>query len=394
MSTSLAIVPDEPEVLAKGALPPEITYQNSNVAQLHAPRGDIENFSVARAALAKAKVQQGHRSAWHEIAPFEKAYLDFIAQVEFKAMGDQVSGIDGGFLAPEVWSNQFFGLLRNFSALDQLPITRYTVPARVTHLPRVSGDITVVYPGENAQITASQFKLGQVSYTGRKSAALITVSNELIRDGGDLADQVLRQQGAEAIAIDRDKQLLTGTGSVGPTGLLNLPQIIPQYCLSTTALTPTPTAAQPSYKNVGQMIQIVENVANANVTAGQVKCSGMIAHSQFKQTVFSGANFADSQGRPMWFKDLNDGGGMLGQNWSVTNLIPNTQLVAGNPNTSSIIAGAWEKYVLMECKTITFDSTTDGNAFQSDQTQVRLTYRYDGGPANVEAFGILAGVLL
>lgn len=69
------------------------------------PRGDIENFSVTRWAMASERAQHTLEggTAFKKHAPWESQYYYACEQLGLsgKAMGDMVSGQDGGFLAPE-----------------------------------------------------------------------------------------------------------------------------------------------------------------------------------------------------------------------------------------------------------------------------------------------------
>jgi hypothetical protein len=74
------------------------------------PRGEIENFSVARWAMALERSQNTSEGtlAFSKHAPWESAYYAALeAYATTKAQGDMTSGQDGGFLAPELWSTSF-----------------------------------------------------------------------------------------------------------------------------------------------------------------------------------------------------------------------------------------------------------------------------------------------
>ena len=132
------------------------------------PLGDIENYSISRAMMAKA-MSDGRLEgrAWNTYAPYEKSWIQAEAETKAK-LGDQISGVDGAFLAPEDWNARWFDLLRNKAVIRQLPVTVVNVPARVTHIPKVMIDVTVSYPGENVAPTPTTFSFGQLSYTAKK----------------------------------------------------------------------------------------------------------------------------------------------------------------------------------------------------------------------------------
>src|SRR5262249_46378294 len=171
------------------------------------PLGDVDNFSVCRHAYAECQRRYFGKSsgAAKALAPWEYAYHAALEELATrKAQGEYVSSIDGGALAPEAWSKQWSDLLRAFRAVGKLPVTKLFVPYRIDHLPKVTGDVTISYPGENNPIPATQFQFGQISYTARKAAATIGVSNETIRDAPFLADHILPHSTPRAISYAPD----------------------------------------------------------------------------------------------------------------------------------------------------------------------------------------------
>jgi HK97 family phage major capsid protein len=400
----------KPRVFTKGYLPPSIDRHSSNVAEVVAskapdvlrfPLGDIDNFSVGRVCYARTLEQlgQSHDVAWGRWAPWEKQYLEALNQVQYKALGDQVSGVDGGFLAPELWSSQWFSLLRSAAILDQLPVRRISFPIRLARIPKVTGDVTVTYESEGVALATTSFQFGQSTFSPRKATALINVSNELLRDAPETADQVLRQESAAAIATDRDTQALIGNGQAGaPVGLINNPKVTKYYpgASATAAISTTPAHGTPSFLHLSQLKGKVTSLnGSSDVTAGQAQCTGMIAHTRFEQTVLTQAAAAtawtDAQGRPLWMTGLSADGGLLGVKFPLTNILPTTSSDGGGSTSSYIIAGYWERYVIWECMALAFDATPHGDGFVKDETQVRIVHRYDAQPAQPEAFAVLAG---
>jgi hypothetical protein len=377
------------------------------------PLGDLENFSVSRAAYAHAHQKMyGTRRMWDVVAPYEKAYY------ERKSQGEYVSGQDGGFLAPEIWAGPYFSLLRGFSVLSQLPVTRVSVPARVVHIPKVQQDPSGTYPVESAAGTNTSFLIGQVSYTARKAEHLVPVSNELIRDAAGVADQLLRKESALYHAFDRDTQLLTGQGGPNPTGLITLASngTISKYypnATATSSISATPAHAVPSFHHVSQLRGKVHQLnGSTSFPNGQAHCNGIIAHTRFEQTVLqlqvsgSATGWTDANGRPLWMAGLGSRPGdtatsstameyadptsLMGQIWALTNIVPVNSTDGGGTASSFMIAGWWDMYVLFESAEFLYDAAIEP-AFANDQTLIRAIHRYDGAPARPEAFAVLAG---
>lgn len=381
----------------------------------HWPLGDIDNFSVSRYAYAQGRqrfLNEGS-AALLKYAPWETRYYQAADELAYKAQGEYVSIADGGALAPEAWSTQWSDLLRAFSPIDQLPVTRLSVPYRIEHLPKVTGDVTIVYPGENASVTASQFSFGALTYTARKSGVTIGVSNEMMRDAPFTADQVLRQSSVRAVAYDRDKQILLGQGGPQPTGLVTLATngTISKYYPGTTvsgAIQTSPNAAIPSFAHLSQLrgkIHRLNGSSNAP-SDGQAHCNGMIVHSRFEQDVgtLGTANgpWTDANGRPLWMSGLStpatrtdedhaSDGALLGQVWALTNLLPTNSTDGGGSASSFVIAGYWEEYAIFTSQQVAYEATTEASYFLNDQTGVRVTARWDAGPIHPEAFAVMAG---
>jgi HK97 family phage major capsid protein len=394
----------KPRVFQKGYLPWSIDRDSTDVG-LHLnrfPRGDAENFSVSRAAFSLLMMKRGTspQRAWSH-APWEKQYLEALAQLTFKggaegviqkAQGDQVSGIDGGFLAPEIWSQKYFQILTSISAIDRLPVARFNVPARVIHIPKTALDVTVSYPGENTAPTATQYSFGQMTYTARKASVVINASIEMMRDAPLYNDQLLREEGARSIAVDRDKQAFTGNpaGSFTPTGLVNAAQVG-----TFTLAADSGNGGTPAYADfTGIKYQTEHLSANTNVTSGQTIVDGIVANIRLNKSI---QNILDTSNRPIWPQHLEAAGGFIGiPNWKLVadSVIP-INLVKGSGTTCSyIIAGAWRNFVLFDCLALGFDITEEAQGMQNAQAQIRLIHRWDAGPSHPEAFTVASGVLV
>ena len=362
------IVGDAP----KGYLPPGSTMKYGGFNVNVFPRGELnDNFSIARLVRAQSLAKQtGDNGYFKKIAPWETQYYSALAS---KAQAE-ASGQDGGFLAPEEWINQLYLILRPASILNRLPITRMRMGTRVSHIPRVTGDVTVSYAAENATLTASTLQFSQTSFTARKQYTFVQVSNELIADSAPDADNAIRTEAGRAMAVDLDKQAIQGNGQGGvPTGLINM-----------TNITTTSLAGTPTYANIVAGVSNVRNLNNsANVPPGQAECTGVLYNIQFEQTVLG---LLDSNNRPLWQYGLSNIGRVPTPGWlGVPNWVGSNALTSGN--SANIIYGDWQYFLLMERQDIeVVASNVAGTAFAADQTWIRITYRYDVGCVHPEAF--------
>lgn len=397
---------DVERITKKGFLPqplnPQIVDTDEAVKSINVnsfPRGDIENFSAWRWAMAD---QRAHytiegSSAYKKYAPWESMYYDAARKVTIvdpvtKAQGDMVSGQDGGYLAPEQWSATFLDQLYASQVVTQLPITRLPMGYRVVHMPKLIGAISISYASENASLATTTASFSQLSFTARKQGQIIQISNELIRDAVPAADAILQNHATKWMALDRDKQLLLGDGTAGkPVGLANTGGV----GLTTTTLA---TNAVPLYTEFVSGIRKVEtlNDLSTNNPIGMATCTGVLGMPHLKEQIL---NMRDSPtagtGRPQFnYVGLDamrgpfpaSGGGLfdglLGvPYWRFTNVFNESA------NSRHIYFGDWQwLYYMVRQDVEIVTSNVAGTAFQNDQTWIRLISRYDVGVAHPEAF--------
>ena len=407
------------------------------------PRGDIDNFSVCRWSMAceQARNTNAGELAYARIAPWEKAYYAALeayaltkSESTLKAQGDMISGQDGGWLAPELWSTSFIDQIHPASALARLPVTRIPMGTRVVHVPRLSMNLQVNWAGENSSLTASQAQFQQVSFTARKQALFIQISNELIRDSNPAAMQILQTNGSKYMAWDQDFQALLGTGqSATPTGLYNQTNVTKAngtngggFNGGSNTLVGT-NSKYPTVSDIAAGIYNVEDLnGSANVPLGQAQCTGILGpvalkvhitgQSDAAQGVSAGSqrpNYDFGWNQMRWQNRLDGASaldGLMGvDTWVLSNIIKKT-LVAGtggasaapttvnnltspNPvaagNMNPVFFGDWQHLWLMERQDIEIlSSNVAGTAFQADQTWIRLIRRLDIGVAHPEPFYI------
>lgn len=372
------------------------------------PRGDIDNFSVCRWAMANDKANNTSEggTAYMRHAPWETAYYAACEKLALsnKAQGDMVSGQDGGFLAPEEWSTRFIDQLYPAMALSALPLTRIPMGTRVTHVPRLNSNITIQYVAENAALTANQAQFQQVSFTARKQAFFVQISNELIRDSNPAAEAILRNNATHYMAIDRDKQILLGNGQGGlPVGLINQTNVTVS---GGSATAPYATAQTPVFTDFNTMIYNVENLnGSANVPVAQATCTGFVGPVAVKQQLL---NMKDTtNNRPIFDFGINQmrgsmGGAANGAGVSRSSLLDGlfgvdtwvlTNILAGTAGSRNLFAGDWQHLWVMERQDIEIlSSNVAGTAFQNDQTWIRGIARYDVGVAHPEPFYVANNV--
>lgn len=86
---------------------------NKSISVNKFPRNfDAGDFCISRYCLAREMYPYEGERAYSRYAPKEAAYYEALVDYgkEYKALGEFTSGTDGGFLAPEIWTNVFFDI--------------------------------------------------------------------------------------------------------------------------------------------------------------------------------------------------------------------------------------------------------------------------------------------
>jgi HK97 family phage major capsid protein len=297
-----------------------------------------------------------------------------------KALG-AATGSAGGFLVPESYSSEIIELLRNQAIVRRAGAMTMPLVNGNLSVPKLTAGSTASYIGENTNISSSQPTMGQIRMTARTLAALVPISNQLIRFSSPQADSVVRDDLVSGLAVTEDAAFLRDQGlSAAPKGI--------RY-----------------WANSGNVF------ASAGTTAANI------------ETDFKGAiNKLESNNvrmiRPVWFMSprtknalwvLRDVSGALifpelrdGNLWGypvlVSNNIP-TNL--GSGSDSEIYFVDMADAVIAEDQSIVIDVSDtaayhDGSnviaAFSQDQTVIRAIMRHDFAMRHDYSAAIVTGV--
>lgn len=121
---------------------------------------------------------------------------------------------DGGSFIPEMYSTDFINVLRAEAIF--LSLNPVVVPLNEKGnmtFPSNTAASTGYWIGEGEAITKSQPSTGQVKLSAKKAGGLIPVSNDLLRYGGALVDQMLRDDLVKTIRLLADLAYIRGSGS-------------------------------------------------------------------------------------------------------------------------------------------------------------------------------------
>ncbi len=197
-------------------------------------RKEAKQWSFARAI--RSVMNNGH------IDGFEREVSDAVA----KRLGQDPSGFyiptdiaheraltadtasTGGYLVDDDLRNgSFIELLRNKMKVKELGAQMLTGLTSNVTIPTQEGAATAYTLAENAQITGSNPTFGQKTLSPHRIGAKVPISKQLIQQSNSNVEQIVRNDVAQIIALETDRQCLHGDpGTAGEIkGLANADNI-------------------------------------------------------------------------------------------------------------------------------------------------------------------------
>lgn len=305
----------------------------------------------------------------------------------------------GGFLVPTEFSNDIIELLRASSTVRSLNPTTMPMPTGTVKVPKVTGGSTASYIGENTNISKSELETGQITLSFKKLAALVPISNDLVRYSSPSADAIVRDDCVGALAAKEDLAFLRYDGLAGkPKGLKH-------------------------WINATNKFNGASTVNLANVTSDLGKCLRLIMDADINLVINQAGTGAVGV-RPGWifaprtwqylftvqtslgthaFRDEMLRGTLLGFPFRVTTAIPITCTAAADTggSYSEIYFGAFAHAVIGEAQGVIVDASSeaayhDGTnviaAYSQDQTVIRVIAEHDFALRYDKAFSLVQQV--
>lgn len=286
---------------------------------------------------------------------------------------------EGGFLVPERYAAEIIPLLRAKAVVRRLGARTLNLAGGVLNIPKITGGATAYYVGESRDITKSQMKVGNLRLSGKKLACLVPMSNELIRSNAYNADQMVRDDMIQTIALKEDHAAMYGTGTeFTPLGIINTPGIR--------------KAAKNALPDSDYLASLVGSLMAKNLPWTSV---GWAIHGALWSTLY---NLKDSTGNYIHREEMNQGK-LIGLPFAVSNQISYNDGVTGKP--VDIFFGDWSEFIIGEEMGLEIDASKeaswwDGSALQSafsrDETVIRVIAKHDFGLRHAEAFNVQTNV--
>lgn len=289
----------------------------------------------------------------------------------------------GGYIVPNELLGDFIELLLARVAVAQMGATVLPgLQGAPVEIPKQTGGATAYWVGETDSITESNLTFGQISMTPKSVAALVKLSNRLIRMSNPSAEAMVRRDIQNRIALAIDLACLTGSGVANePIGIANTTGI------NTVAL--GTSGASLSWDDLREMEYQLEL---DNAAFGKL---GFIFHPvirtkllRLKTAQYSGDTGGEYIVTPTSESDLAT---WIGHPYSTTTQIPINLTKGSNSDCTYVFYGNWEEFLIgMWGGLEIMASQETSTAFQTNQTWIRIIQDVDLAVRHPESFCLIS----
>ena len=315
----------------------------------------------------------------------------------------------GGFLVPQSFSTDIIELLRPSAVVRSLDPGIMPMPTGSIKVPKITAGSTASYLGENTNITASQPDTGQLTLSWKKLAALVPISNDLVRYSSPQADAIVRDDMVRSLATREDRAFLRDNGTSGtPKGIRNWVNATNIFAANATVNLANVTV------DLGKAIQKLM-AADVPLIVPQFPSGG----PNQVQPVTARPGWIFSPRTYMYLTTVQNGQGfyafrpemMQGTLWGypyrVTSQVPETYTALSAAETggtrTEVYFGAFAHAVIGESLGLMVDASQEAAyadaggtvraAFSMDQTVVRVLAEHDFALRHDKAFALIQDVL-
>lgn len=311
-------------------------------------------------------------------AGFEKEVFDNTR----KKAGSTADGTGGGFIVPVEYISDLIERLMAQSIIYQIGATVFNdLVGSPLEIPRQTGGATGYWVGENTPIPDSDVAFSLLTLTPKSAAALVKVSNRLLKLSNPSAEDVIRRDIVRVLSLQLDHAALmeSGIGSE-PLGIINMPGV------NTIAL--GTNGGQFTFDKAADMATTLEE---ANALKGKLAYiwNPAVKGSFIKQKVLHYSN--DTTGAPLILPMSDENlRNLLGYDFKTTTIIP-ANLSKGNAsNLSPVFFGNWEELIIAQWGGMElFASSETSDAFEKNQTWIRVIQEVNFGLRHEKSFCVV-----
>lgn len=299
------------------------------------------------------------------------------------------SGGAGGFLVEEAVASEVIELLRPASVVMSLSPQTVDMPSGNLTMNRLATGASASYIGEQTDAPATGVQFGQVKLSAKKLAALIPISNDLLRAASVAADRIVRDDLVVSLAQRMDLAFIRGSGTqFSPLGLRN--QHIGTAFATSHVLSVTGSATLADVTtNLGRL-----ELALMNADVPMTRPGWLMA----PRTMMFLQNLRDGNGN-FAFPEVQLGQ-LRGKPFRITTQVPIN--LGGGSNETELYLADFAHVVVGEHMGIEVAVSTEAAyrdagsnlqaAFSRDETVMRAIAQHDIGLRHLPAVAILTGV--
>ena len=294
----------------------------------------------------------------------------------------------GGALVPEDVSGEVIELLRPASVVMSLSPMTVPMPNGNLTMNRLNTGSAASYIGEQDNAPATALGFSQVKLSAKKLAALIPISNDLLRTASTAVDRIVRDDLVAALAQRMDLAFIRGAGTEhSPKGL--------RFQNTAGAFEATHILAANGTVNLANVTNDLERLRLAlrGADIPMLRCGWIMSPrtEAYLRTVRDGnGNYA--------FRDEMAAGRLSGFPYRVTTQIPENL----STNQSELYLADFAQVVVGEHMGIEVAMSTEAAyvdsgstmraAFSRDETVMRAIAQHDIGVRHLRAVAVLTGV--
>lgn len=336
----------------------------------------------------------------------KKRAADFVEAMGIvRTAATAADGSNMGFLIPPEFTQEIIDLaLPNMPILNMPGVTKLNGLFGDLPVPRVTSRPTGYHVGENVKPTESQGALALEWLRPKKCGAFTKQSNRLLWQSRGVADTLIKQLLAEAVALEQHSKLCTGTGSENqPLGVFN------QTGMTSTIAGTSIDLAGAQWK-FDDLVAMVQALAAANELS-DTPTYGFLTHPNIafglaRQYTKMYSTQSRKDGLPVSFGALSIAGGnpvqslanAIGYPIKHSTHVPNTDTYASRSTSSRALFGNWSKYwyatwrdPIFRVSDVASDGST-GSAFLDDMLYMVMFLEYDAKIMRPSAFALQKGL--
>ena len=340
---------------------PETADELIREGGLHIRKGNADPVSRIVTAIAAAK--------WNPRMGADGWYKDHYGEDDIHKALMATDAVAGGFLVPEAMSSSVIELLRPRSVVMQMNPVIEMMETGTMILPGFATGSSASYIGEYENITATEPTFRQVQLIAKKLAAILPISNDLIRRRGGTSNSV-RDDLINAANEKMDTTFIRSDGTNGePRGVRYQANAANLQTVNASVIT------ENVYDDLADLM-----LALLNNDVRMIRPGWLMA----PRTWLALMVMTDQLGnRPLAAEMSN--GRLFGIPFAYTNNIPINLAVTGT-NESELYLVDFADVVIGQTLNLVLDVTTDGSfydgsalqsAFSRDLTLIRAIVEHD-----------------